>query len=279
MATTTVSYNRSTRKWELLGEIGELIEEFPAGNAGRRAAIVAQLRIEAPDLVAIALNMEARISTLNGRALRGAQLAAAAAILDGGHANRWRVRSQSGRDFYTVHRLRHPHRWNCNCMDWSTGEVGARNGAPWIDYGGTGSPICKHIIAVLLFEKIQLKKPTSAETWPPSCPDCNAPMHVKRHRDDEAKSGLPFWSCNRFPSCTGARDFQPHPDDIKAENGNGRKALYLSLDRARAAGLVSIPTGAKRRARRREMEAARVASHADALPVQHTRGRAKLFKD
>jgi len=109
--------------------------------------------------------------------------------------------------------------------------------------------------------------------WPPRCPTCESQMIVKR----QGGTGLPFWSCANFPFCRGRRDFTAHPDDI-AEIGDAYKARYASLERATALGLVEVSARGKRQARRRGLERARLDARDTALPVQHTTGRAKLFK-
>jgi hypothetical protein len=254
MNKTSIAYNRSRRQWELRGEIGEIIATFPSGPAGHRDAQLAQLDIEAPEALHLAQDLETSIPRLAGRAIRAAQLVAQDAVRNTSRPHRWRVRSQSHpRDLYTIHELSNgaPYRWHCNCQDWTNGESGAANGAPWVTHAGKRSPTCKHILAVLIAERIAAHQ----VTWPPACPDCGKSMVVKRRRIDG--SGLPFFSCSSFPLCNGEATWQPHPDDVAAADGDGRQALFLSMERAQAAGLVAVAIGAQRRADQRRVAAYR----------------------
>lgn len=102
---------------------------------------------------------------------------------------------------------------------------------------------------------LQARATGEADSWPPRCPTCDGPMNVRRQRSNG--SNLPFFSCVSFPQrCRGRRDFSPHPDDLATTRGDEQQALYLSLERARADGLVVVAVGAQRRARRREVEQA-----------------------
>ena len=44
--------------------------------------------------------------------------------------------------------------------------------------------------------------PPSADSTPPSCPNCGTPMVLRTRRSD----GTPFWGCPRYPSCRGIRN-------------------------------------------------------------------------
>ena len=253
MATkTTVTYNRSKANWELRGEILELLESFPAGEDGRAQAQIRQLQLESPAALKIALEIEQHAPYLLGRAIRAAQ------IIMNEKISRTEGRiyvhaSQENRNAYAVTKLTgDTWPWHCSCRDWRNGESGASNGAPWVKYSGGHGPICKHIFAVLIADKIKQQE----VSWPPSCPTCGLEMHVKRQRNNE--SSLPFFSCSNFPHCHGRAEFQPHPDDLTSAQGDGREALYLSIERAQATGLIAVAIGAQHRARRRRLNNARI---------------------
>lgn len=248
MTRTTVTYNRSKATWELRGEILELLQSFPAGEDGRAQAQIRQLQLEVPAALKIALEIEDHAPYLLGRAIRAAQ------IIMNEKISRTEGRiyvhaSQENRHAYTVTKLTHDTwPWHCSCPDWRDGESGASNGAPWVRYAGGHGPICKHIFAVLIADKIEQQ----SVSWPPTCPTCSLEMHIKRQQNND--SGLPFFSCSNFPNCRGRAEFQPHPDDLQAADGDGKEALYLSMERAQATGLVAVAIGAQMRARQRRME-------------------------
>jgi hypothetical protein len=243
---TSIEYNRSARRWELRGEIGELLDDFPAGPNGRHAALLAQLEIEAPDALAIAIQAEENHPGLNGRAIRGIQLLAAGNVTE--HPNysaEWFVTNEN----HIRHGVTGHGRWTCSCQDWINGTSGVRNSAPDIRQkpGRPYHTVCKHIAAVMIMLRLQ--------EWPPGCPECGKTTHIKRQQNDG--SGLPFFSCSNFPYCPGRAEFQPHPADIAHEK-NGRDALFASLERAKQAGLIDTTAGAQRRARHRRLENARM---------------------
>lgn len=91
-----------------------------------------------------------------------------------------------------------------------------------------------------------------AVSWPPRCPTCGAKMSVRRQRSNG--SNLPFFSCGTFPRCRGRMDFVSHPDDLATAKGDEQEARYVSLERARADGLIIVTAGAQRRARMRDLE-------------------------
>lgn len=241
MDTTTVSYNRNTRQWELTGEIGEVLAAFPAGPDGKHAAQVAQLEIVHPDALTLARQAEEAAPALNGRAIRGAQILALDLISEG-RDGRFYAQSQhnlTSHVYYTITPTQNFNMaWHCSCRDYEAGIAQAGNGAPIVNTGNEGrAPLCKHILAALIMRHLA--------TWPPACPDCGNGMHVKR--DD---LGQPFFSCSGFPiACKGRHPFRAHPCDANE---------HASMDRAKNAGLVAIAVGAQRRARRRELENARL---------------------
>jgi hypothetical protein len=96
---------------------------------------------------------------------------------------------------------------------------------------------------------------SDAPAWPPTCPDCGLAMEVKHQRNNG--SNAPFWSCTNWPHCRGRIDFQPHPDDLALADGNGRKALFLTFERAQVQGLVGVTIGARHRRRRMDLQATR----------------------
>jgi hypothetical protein len=249
---TSIEYNRRTQRWELRGEIGELLADFPAGPNGRHAALLAQLETEIPDVATLALEIENRIPRISGRAIRGAELMMKDKIITCNRPNRWRVGSLTNPHWvYTVHELDPRHtglRWHCNCPDWVRGESGSSSGAPQVKHGEVYSPTCKHIIAVMLLEE-------TTRTWPPACPACLGAMNVRRQQEDG--SGLPFWSCRNFPHCRGRRDFTTHPDD-RQTGRNSEHARSLSMERATRDGLLQVSSGARRRAQRRRLENVRL---------------------
>lgn len=247
MDKTSICYNKSTRKWELLGEIGETLAGFPAGPDGRRQAIVAQLEIESPAALALALDIESRYPEMNGRAIRAAQILANGQIRAGRWTGHWQVDSQTN-PRAPRHEVRYGRGywlWMCSCQDWQRGMMEQAHGAPMIqNRDGRLIVCCKHITAIMMSQRL-------AETsdWPPRCPDCGGEMEIKR--DGE---GIPFWSCYGFPlRCRGRAEFQPHPDDAKAAD-NAQEALYRSLTRAQEADLMSVSARAQRRRREREAE-------------------------
>jgi len=106
-------------------------------------------------------------------------------------------------------------------------------------------------------------------------------MNIRRQRNNG--SGRPFWSCRKFPACRGRRDFAAHPDDVAQADNDTTQARYLSLDRAKSAGLLVISANGHSRQRQRALEDARYQAQErerdQALPAEPaTRGRHKLFK-
>lgn len=252
MAKTTVTYNRSKAQWELRGEILELLESFPAGPKGKSQAQIRQLQIEHPAALKIAIKAEEEYPALNGRAIRGAQVLLAG--ITGNFGVRWYANSQHHltRDvIYTIDSNDEAFGWHCTCNDWSHGFSHLASGAPTLELAnGRDAIVCKHICAVWIH--LRLAHDERARPWPPSCPTCGLEMHIKRQQNNG--SGLPFFSCSNFPHCHGRAEFQPHPDDLQAAAGDGKEALYLSMERAQAAGLVAVAIGAQMRARQRRME-------------------------
>ncbi len=54
-------------------------------------------------------------------------------------------------------------------------------------------------------DRIETKAKMAAISGAPTCPKCGAPM-IKRYAKRGVNSGNPFWSCSKFPSCTGTRN-------------------------------------------------------------------------
>ena len=51
------------------------------------------------------------------------------------------------------------------------------------------------------------REPASAQPetmGPPTCPKCGSPMVEKAN----GRTGRPFWSCSRYPDCTGTRNWR-----------------------------------------------------------------------
>jgi len=274
-ATTTITYDRRRREYLLAGEIGEEIAAFPAGKEGKLAAQTAQLEIIAPAALALARRAVASYPVLVGRALRAAQIVAAGGVRDGlPHA--WHVDSQSKEPTYTVSSGGY-HAWHCTCPDWRRGWLGEPRSAPTLQTREQRQVItCKHILAVMFHLDLADAR---ANAWPPACPECSGAMNIRRQRNNG--SGRPFWSCRKFPACRGRRDFAAHPDDV-AQGSDETQARYLSLDRAKAAGLLVI--SANGRQRQRALEDARHQAEVQrreretALPVQPRRGKPRMYK-
>lgn len=252
MNKTTVSYNRKTRKWELKGEIDEILATFPPGPHGRKDAILAHLEMEAPEALAVARDLENSYPALQGRAIRAVLILLRPKPIIEMSAAHWRIVAQNGRDRYNVREMA-PHApvpWHCACQDWMRGDANAANGAPWIAHAGKAGPICKHIIAVLITQRLNAEI-----AWPPTCPNCG--LHTKaKHRLLDG-SGAPFWTCINWPRCNGAVVFSPHPHDLQAAPDNFREALMLSWERAKRHDLVAVSITAERRARTRDLVNAR----------------------
>jgi hypothetical protein len=175
MDKTSVSYNRNSRKWELLGEIGEIIAEFPPGPAGRTAALVAQLTIEIPDLAPVIIEMESAMPSLAGRAVRAGQIIANNNVIV--TPSRWRVRSQRRpRELYTVFDLTETG-FRCTCKDYD-------NGAPRLKLDGRYQPVCKHILAVLLHRhRVTLRALATSDKPRPGTGSSGWWFHQKFWRD------------------------------------------------------------------------------------------------
>jgi hypothetical protein len=272
---TNIHYDPRRRQYLLTGEIGEELSAFPAGADGKRAAIVAQLEIESPAALALARRAVASYPVLDGRALRAAQIVAAGGVRDR-LQHSWDVDSQNKNELtYTVSSGGY-HSWHCTCPDWIRGWQGELNGAPTLKTKGQRQAIvCKHVLAVMFYLDL-----ADDRKWPPPCPICRGEMNIRHRRDNG--SGLPFWSCRKFPACRGRRDFTIHPDDA-AQARHEMQASALSFERAKAAGLITMGANGHRRRRERELEQARwemqQRARDQALPAEpKSRGRAKLFK-
>lgn len=240
MNQTNLSYNRQTRKWELTGQIGELLKSFPPGPAGRQAAVIAQLEIEAPQALALALQLEDAFSNLQGRALRGAQIAADNGIIRTS-GRQWRARSQkSPRNLYDVYDLT-GQGFRCRCRDWDSGNEGRSPGAPRLRRNGTRFPACKHVIAVLISEKLRPQ------------PD-----------EDAARSEL----LRLLPLMIAAA---PHID--------AQAHWQATLQRIQSGQAHPLAIIASTRRSYREMQHTAADRKRDtALPVQYSTGKHKLFK-
>lgn len=239
---TSIAYDRKNRKWQLLGMIGEELNSFPAGPEGKQQAIIAQLRLEAPEALAMAIVAEKHSPLLNGRTIRAAQIVMNGNVtIDSNQGGI--VLSQNKERQYNID----PNGLNyrCNCTDYTNALTNppAPNSAPRI----AGNPRCKHIQAYLI--ALCLSYP-----WPPPCPTCNGPMHARHRRDDG--SGLLFWSCRKFPACRGRCEFTTHPVDA-VEHQRPFDAHNASFERARNAGLIAMSASGQRRQRTRTMEQAR----------------------
>lgn len=147
--------------------------EFPAGRAGRRAAILAQLHHDAPKLAALIESLPPRFGdqpAIIDRLLRAGQ------ILTTGKTIRWNaghyhVYSQHDPSRYYItsfwRNSREPHS-QCSCQDHGIGH-GVHNydwpsdqpHAPYLDELGVA---CKHVLAAWLRELIDPPIP---------CPDCH----------------------------------------------------------------------------------------------------------
>jgi len=55
---------------------------------------------------------------------------------------------------------------------------------------------------------------TSAESAPPACPECGAPMRKRTPRTGR-NAGIPFWGCSNYPDCKGTREI--NPDDARIQ--------------------------------------------------------------
>lgn len=139
MTTTTVSYNRQTRNWELKRD-DETLATFPAGANGKRAAQIHRLELLNPKALDLALETEKLFPQLNGRPIRAAEIVAGGGVALDMATGIHEVQSQNGRELpYLVEYWRGL--WLCNCIDCREG------GAPLVD--GISSHCCKHILAVL----------------------------------------------------------------------------------------------------------------------------------
>lgn len=169
-----VQYNRSERQWETWPEetcydtaliVGAVVS-FPAGKEGKRAAMLAALRNDRPDIcdeVEAIIENHPSEPTIIDRAIRAGQLVAAGhvraplpATSPYSYLNEVaRVTSQAGNGEYAI--LEHPEAMWCTCPDHENGfkrwvlhqdhPERPKFGAPPIEKIGFA---CKHIIAWLI---------------------------------------------------------------------------------------------------------------------------------
>lgn len=150
---TSIEYDRSAKCWKLLGQIDEELDRFPPGPHGRREALIAQLRIEAPQALTLALDYEHQHRELAGRALRGALLVAMAAVTPDplliGSAD---VASQS-KPGISYHVEIVSNGGICQCEDWKRGNQQEPHSAPTLR--GDVHPTCKHILAIEILRRLE----------------------------------------------------------------------------------------------------------------------------
>lgn len=156
---TTVSYNRSSRKWE--ARRGGTTVEFPAGKAGKRSALELKLRADAPSVwtyLTRLLDNHGDNSAIVTRSWKAADLATDRYVL---HQycdlddEVTRVASKSQPRAYAVRNLKSGG-YRCDCPDWQYGrqqQMMSEDDPDWPPYGApsiNGHLYCKHILAHIL---------------------------------------------------------------------------------------------------------------------------------
>ena len=58
--------------------------------------------------------------------------------------------------------------------------------------------------------------PVGIKTYPPPpCPDCGAPMILRRPK--AWQDWKPFWGCKFFPDCKGSRNIDPETGEAEGD--------------------------------------------------------------
>lgn len=146
---TAVKYHPRAKAWQA---INGKVESFPAGPDGKRAALLAALAHDHPELYAVVADVAAMHDhrpELVDRLLKAAQL-----VVKGHVFADHKVKSQSSEQVYKVSCAGTPAAWHCDCDDF---ERGQQRHAGLTDWGGVYTdydawPVCKHILAALVAE-------------------------------------------------------------------------------------------------------------------------------
>ena len=177
IAETSVRYDRSARHWLSWQDdynqalvVGG-VTAFPAGQDGKRAALLSALTQDAPVVAAWVDALIIQPHPANGplidRALEAGYLVrdnhVSIEVTSDHKVIRAEVESQSHQG--VVYAVTHNIIWRCTCPDWRTGReynrgTSALHGrshhyAPHVSGIGT---CCKHVIAVVLFSKLARAK-------------------------------------------------------------------------------------------------------------------------
>lgn len=143
---TVVKYNRSTKSWQA---INGKVTDFPAGDDGKRQALLSALGHDYPALYAVVTDIAAMHNHKPGLVDR---LIKAAQLLTKGHVlSNCRVKSQTEADVvYQTSCSGHPTAYLCSCDDFDKGMQRRAGLSQWggveTDYG----LMCKHTLAQLL---------------------------------------------------------------------------------------------------------------------------------
>lgn len=150
MSKTRIVYSRAMKEYHLVSRDPlpheGIIEIFPAGH--KADAEVFQLQYEAPEIAAAVKELAAKYP-LKGRAFRGGQILAFFGVVPDQANGTYLVVSQT-KPLEVSYRVSLNHH-ACSCPDWENGAYGHQHGAPTID----GHTMCKHLVAVQLFEQLQ----------------------------------------------------------------------------------------------------------------------------
>lgn len=152
MLRTRIVYSRAVEEYLLVpvNFVDPHLEAIKTWPKGQKAdAEVFQLQHEVPDIAALVAVMAQNHPELKGRVFRGGQILANGGV------------QQTEERYFLVNSQTHPdappYRVSlslqaCSCPDWENGTYGHQYGAPIIN----NSPLCKHLVAAIMFLQLQL---------------------------------------------------------------------------------------------------------------------------
>lgn len=152
---TQIKYNRSRKVYQVISPWGEIVNDFPSGPQGKRAAELEALRIDDEAAYKQAAFLRLHVFTAYpethrriwkaGRIAADGQVYKAHPLSQYNGREAYHVGSQSQEIFYTVTRDRDTEKYACTCPDFNEYH------APTI----RGQKLCKHIFSIKIMKAIE----------------------------------------------------------------------------------------------------------------------------
>lgn len=192
MYTQTISktqaiYNRSGKRWQVIAPTGEIINEFPAGEQGKRAASMEAIRYADPVGYRQAVDFRSNIFLSYpmtwpriwkaARIVADGQVFEAHPLSPNAGQEAYHVHSQSEAIFYTV--TSNDKFYSCTCPDFDEFH------APTV----SGQKLCKHIFAVKIMKGINRPAPAFFDS----------PREIWRHLEETTTAYTVIGAYNRRP--------------------------------------------------------------------------------